>query len=148
MALDRIKRKKRLEFLSVFACWCRQRDLNSHSLRPLPPQDSVSTNFTMSAFEKLLFLLLRNRGRRFGIVYGFGCLLSLLYVAEVQTVFCCVGVNIHHSHAGCKEKCCCNGGRAAEEVGVAGRAEYALRAAASRSEGRAGIRAFAVLEQY
>lgn len=88
----------------------------------------------MSAFEKLLFLLLRNRGRRFGIAYGFGCLLSLSYVAEVQTVFCRVGVNIHHSHAGCEEKCCCNGGRAAEEVGVAGRAEYALRAAASRSE--------------
>ena len=55
MVLDEIKRKKRLEFLSVFVYWYRQRDLNSHSLRPLPPQDSVSTNFTMSAFEQLLF---------------------------------------------------------------------------------------------
>lgn len=33
--------------------WCRQRDLNSYDLGSPPPQDGVSTNFTMSAkFER------------------------------------------------------------------------------------------------
>ena len=135
MALDGIKRKKRLEFLSVFVCWCRQRDLNSHSLRLLPPQDSVSTNFTMSAFEKLLFLLLRSGCSRCGLVFsgsdGLRCLLGLLYVAEVQTVFVCMGMDINHCHAGCEEESCCYGGCAAQEVCVACGTEYALRAAAA-----------------
>lgn len=52
LSINILDRKKPLRSLSGFLCWCRQRDLNSHSLRPLPPQDSVSTNFTMSAFEK------------------------------------------------------------------------------------------------
>ena len=30
-------------------CWCRRGDSNSHGLRPLAPQASVSTNFTTSA---------------------------------------------------------------------------------------------------
>ena len=42
---------------SCFWIWCRQRDLNSHELGSLPPQDSVSTNFTMSALRLFMVLL-------------------------------------------------------------------------------------------
>ena len=35
-----------------FKChWCRGRDLNPHEQSPLPPQDSVSTNSTTSAYK-------------------------------------------------------------------------------------------------
>ena len=33
-----------------FISWCRRRDLNPHELCSLPPQDSVSTNSTTSAY--------------------------------------------------------------------------------------------------
>ncbi len=135
LSINILDRKKPLRSLSGFLCWCRQRDLNSHSLRPLPPQDSVSTNFTMSAFEKLLFLLLRSGCSRCGLVFsrsgGLRCLLGLLYVAEVQAVFVCVGMDINHCHAGCEEESRCDGGCAAQEVCVTCGTEYALRASAA-----------------
>ena len=59
--------------------WCSERDLNSHGLRPLPPQDSVSTNSTTRAFILFLFLIAE---------YHYFCfqLLEQLVVAVVELV--------------------------------------------------------------
>ena len=68
---EKITAKKRLDFLM----WCRQRDLNSHSLRPLPPQDSVSTNSTTRA---LIFMLIL-----------FYCGMSLFLFSFAGATCCC-----------------------------------------------------------
>ena len=39
----------------LFVEWCRRRDSNSQQLSPLPPQDSVSTNFHHDGFLSLNF---------------------------------------------------------------------------------------------
>ena len=59
--------------------WCSGRDLNSHDLWSLPPQDSVSTNSTTRAFILFLFLIAE---------YRYFCfqLLEQLVVAVVELV--------------------------------------------------------------
>ena len=64
-----------LIFRSYCKIWCRRRDSNSHSLRPLPPQDSVSTNSTTTAFLKqgTILALLMRKGKtisNFSIYFG------------------------------------------------------------------------------
>ena len=43
------KNQKKASHGKPFNNWCGRRDLNPHSQRPLPPQDSVSTNSTTPA---------------------------------------------------------------------------------------------------
>ena len=42
-------KSKKASLRKPFNNWCGRRDLNPHSQRPLPPQDSVSTNSTTPA---------------------------------------------------------------------------------------------------
>ena len=45
---------KKAPIWEPFKIWCGRRDLNPHSHRPLPPQDSVSTNSTTSACSPII----------------------------------------------------------------------------------------------
>ena len=75
----RIEVNKKDRKIAVFLSWCSGRDLNSHDLRSLPPQDSVSTNSTTRAFILFLFLIAE---------YHYFCfqLLEQLVVAVVELV--------------------------------------------------------------
>ena len=71
--------RKKTDLIKSVYSWCSERDLNSHGLRPLPPQDSVSTNSTTRAFILFLFLIAE---------YRYFCfqLLEQLVVAVVELV--------------------------------------------------------------
>ena len=102
--------KNRPLIQAVFMIWCRQRDLNSHEPGSPPPQDGVSTNFTMSA-EKLFCgagTVCRRSGNlgrcRCAMLRRLGLRCRLLHIAEIHAAFTISsGMDITQCQAGRKE---------------------------------------------
>ena len=86
LLFDQPNRPLRFRKLQRFSSnnWCRRPDLNRHELGSLPPQDSVSTNSTTSAFWVFIFLKLHGlhaaglpaRQSQFARYYGISTLSS------------------------------------------------------------------------